>query len=306
MPRATSSRTGRDGDPLHRRQPRVHRDARPRPRRPGVGRAVRRRALAPLDEGRLEHVRRRRRPARELRVSRRPLHARIGVPPGADPAAGRARPVRGLARPPRGARPRASPQAGRRRLRRCPRVARRARTRGPAGCVRSTARPMSSRRCRRRTSTRWTSSGSRSRSAASLPGSRCPSRSSWCRCPTHARRPHEPDSRDPTPPRGRLTPPGRGAPLPRAKPPLARAASADAPADPDRPRRRHVVPASLSRAAHARQGLPGLGRRRQRVPRPPDRRLGDDPRPRERAGSARRSSAQLEQGYAVRVARTGT
>ena len=96
-------------------------------------------------------------------------------------------------------------------------------------------------------------------------------------------------SRDPTPPRRRLARPGRGAPLPRAYPALARAARADAPADPDRPRRRHVVPASLPGAARARQGLPGLGRRRQRVPRPPDRRLGDDPRPRERQGHARRS-----------------
>ena len=139
----------------------------------------------------------------------------------------------------------------------------------------------------------------------SRPGSRCPSRSSWCRSPPHARRHDEPDGREPTPPRGRLAPPGRGAPLPRADHALARAARADAAADPDRPRRRHVVPAAVPGAARARQGLPDLGRRRQRVPRPPDRRLGDDPRPRERRRSATRSSRSSTRAIAVRLPRLG-
>ena len=89
------------------------------------------------------------------------------------------------------------------------------------------------------------------------------------------------DSRDPTPDRARVvTRPGAGAPLPRAEPRARSSCSSRRAADPDRSRRRHVVPAAVPRAARAGQGLPGLGRRRQRVPRPAHRRLGDDPRPR--------------------------
>ena len=44
------------------------------------------------------------------------------------------------------------------------------------------------------------------------------------------------------------------------------------------------------------KGCAGLGRRRQRVPRPPDRRLGDDPRPRERSVMRDAIVAQLEKG----------
>ena len=47
-------------------------------------------------------------------------------------------------------------------------------------------------------------------------------------------------------------------------------------------------------AARARQGLAGLGRRRQRVPRHADRRLGDDPRPRATTRIREAIVAQLE------------
>ena len=57
--------------------------------------------------------------------------------------------------------------------------------------------------------------------------------------------------------------------------------------------------------ARARQGLPDLGRRRQRVPRPPDRRLGDDPRPRERA-RPRRGRRAAREGRRSSAAPTGT
>ena len=219
----------------------------------------------------------------------------IGVPPGADPAAGRARPVRGLARPPRGARPRASPQAGRRRLRRCPRVARRARIGVPLDAsVRRRAR------CRvggvRATYFDTMDELGFTLEIADVPaGFAMPEPELVVSVPdTRQEADREPDSRDPTPPRGRRHSTRTRSAATASGPPLARAAQQTRP----------LIPTGHGGGmwyqlpipcCSARQGLPGLGRRRQRVPRPPDRRLGDDPRPRERQGQ-RGGRAQLEKG----------
>ena len=139
---------------------------------------------------------------------------------------------------------------------------------GPARCARSTARRTSSSDgVGDVRSTRWTSSASCSRSADVPAGFEMPEPELWS---TRAR-PRR--GGNPMTPR----PVGRARPGPRAftldpgeerryrerTPRSLELLERTKPADPDRPRRRHVVPAALPGAARARQGLPDLGRRRQ-------------------------------------------
>jgi hypothetical protein len=103
---------------VHRHRPRLRRHARPRRSGRRLGRQVRPRPLAGLDEGRVQHVCEGRRPPGRVCDARGDGPGRAGVSHRGDRAARRARPLRRVARGPRRRRPRPPRPVRRHRLRR--------------------------------------------------------------------------------------------------------------------------------------------------------------------------------------------